>query len=368
MTTVDGSNLDGNGTGNGNRNGGARAELRILSGLHRGAAVFPEQLALMVGSDPGCDIVLLDDGVWAEHLMIETGNDDAADDSNPLAAGRWRVLLPVVGAAVIDAQGRPVASGTWLAPGDLLRVANVWLSVTQADARWVDPPLLPGSSGTPLRQTPDPDAPRFPNAAPGAPRAPRAPAAWASWMVWAVWKPWAIAAGTAVIGGVLLVELIHVMPVVALTSMFASAPVAAEAAPTAAPVQATVPEPHAVVAEVRRLLKERGLPSSIRVNATPGAVQVEAELDESQRPRFESALVALDKRLGGTVEIHAQMRRAPIDLPFTVREVLMGPVSSIILSDGRALRVGETMDGVKLAAVRPGKLLFTGRRTVEVAW
>ena len=39
-----------------------------------------------------------------------------------------------------------------------------------------------------------------------------------------------------------------------------------------------------------------------------------------------------------------------------------------VVTDGREVREGQQVEGFRLAAVRAGKLLFTGRRTVEVAW
>jgi type III secretion protein D len=63
-------------------------ELRIVGGLHKGAALALLNDRVRIGSDPSSDIVLLDDGVLEQHLCLRC------------EAGDWRIephgeLMPV---------------------------------------------------------------------------------------------------------------------------------------------------------------------------------------------------------------------------------------------------------------------------------
>lgn len=331
----------------------SRPELRILSGLHRGAAIYPGKASLSVGSDPGCDIVLLDEGVQGEHLVLEP----LSTPGHPT----WQVFVSDRAARATDAQGSDWTSGATLAEGELIGLGEVWLCITPANAPWMPPPAILGSA---VPKAPDESRP-MPRRRMQLPRLGRKSA----------WLTGTLALLTT---GVLLVFW-GVMPIPSLAGAAAAtggwaspaqaqSPETAEAAEAESPTR--VPTANALsnaTVEARRLFKERGL-VQVSVAVAAGQLRIDAELDESQRVKFENALIVLDKRLGGAIDIQAQMVQPKRDLPFTVQQVLMGPASRVVLSDGRILRVGESADGVKLTAVRPGKLQFMARRAVEVPW
>ncbi len=103
-------------------NDSARLELRIHTGLHAGArALLPEQDECTVGSDPACDFVLADDGVAAAHLRLRR------DES-----GAWQAEN--VGENV----GNSGSDQAAVAPGRLLCLGPVVVSLAEADSAWPD--------------------------------------------------------------------------------------------------------------------------------------------------------------------------------------------------------------------------------------
>ncbi|ALM86413.1 type III secretion system inner membrane ring subunit SctD [Bordetella sp. N] len=103
-------------------------ELRILTGLHQGARA-PVADAISVGSDADCDIVLSDPGMPARAGRIRLTRLSWRFDPAPTDA---------VAAAAI-----PSAAGT--APGAVLRVGPVWVSVARMTDPWPDPAAVEAS-------------------------------------------------------------------------------------------------------------------------------------------------------------------------------------------------------------------------------
>ncbi|MFC4275291.1 type III secretion system inner membrane ring subunit SctD [Achromobacter aloeverae] len=98
-------------------------ELRILTGLHRGARA-PVMDAAWIGSDADCDIVLSDPGLPTRAGRIR------------IAARSWRIdTEPAYGSAASP----PTSS---VALGAALRVGPVWISVAPLAAPWPDPAAL----------------------------------------------------------------------------------------------------------------------------------------------------------------------------------------------------------------------------------
>lgn len=85
-------------------------ELRVLSGLHQGAALTLSNDTVTVGSDTNCTVVLLDEGVSPLHATL-----------------CW-----------IDGVGWAQAEAPGLAITNPLRVGPVWLSIVAPHTPWVD--------------------------------------------------------------------------------------------------------------------------------------------------------------------------------------------------------------------------------------
>lgn len=103
-------------------------ELRVLSGLHDGACCDVSQGAV-IGTDPGCEIVLADKGIGARAAQV------CIDESG------WHL------AAEADAVPAPPACGF----NQPLRLGSLWITVARPDDPWVAAPAqTDADSGVPM--------------------------------------------------------------------------------------------------------------------------------------------------------------------------------------------------------------------------
>ncbi|WP_426162334.1 FHA domain-containing protein [Pseudoduganella sp. R-34] len=293
----------------------AGLELRVLSGLHAGAALPLTEEAVVVGSDTACDVILLDPDVAPQHLSLRWVD------------GQW-LAEPGSGADVADLAGRPLHAGSALAPGLPFRIGQAWLMLSPADAPWETAVLQPS--------------------APPVPEAARPGRRW----------PLALPAVTA------LALLLLVLAWCVLRSPSAQPPSAA-AAPAAAAVPAEADE---IARQTERVLSERDLSKLVGIVYETGHLTLSAELDADESRRFDSALASLRQRFGTRVRIDVALTPLQRALPFDVREIVTGSAPHITLADGTVMYEGTSMAGYRLQAIRPGKLLFDGKRQLELPW
>lgn len=97
--------------------------LRVLAGRHAGAAIELDFGAVLLGSEPHCEVVLRDNGVEGEHLLF--------------SVSEARVSVRVLGASA-GVDGRPVASG-WVLPyrpGMIIELGAATIGLATADYDW----------------------------------------------------------------------------------------------------------------------------------------------------------------------------------------------------------------------------------------
>lgn len=112
----------------------ASLELRVLSGLHAGAALALEDV-LVVGRSAECDVLLLDDGVADRHLQVEHGPEGELSVV-PLAPG------------LLGKDGRMLAGHSPVRVDEAFCVAGVWMMVCIAASPWTPWPPAPGVGST----------------------------------------------------------------------------------------------------------------------------------------------------------------------------------------------------------------------------
>ncbi|PUE49826.1 hypothetical protein B9Z45_15520 [Limnohabitans sp. 2KL-17] len=98
----------------------ALRELRVLSGLHKGAALTLSFETVTIGSDPNCTVVLLDAGVKPLHASLQ-----------------W-----------LDGKGWAQADSPEFALTSPWRVGPVWLSVVAPESPWTNLDLLHSESAS----------------------------------------------------------------------------------------------------------------------------------------------------------------------------------------------------------------------------
>lgn len=316
-----------------------RHELRVVRGLHQGAALPLLDDRVTVGCDENGDVVLLDDGVLPLHLALIRTQD-----------GGW----------VNESTAAPVPFGAWITMGSaaivVCEVNAAWQSADRVDDHGAD--LFNGSPS----QTREPSTGLQHMRVSLQGRALR-------WVV--------VALGGATF---LLVTFVYAYSYAGLDGATESGPRTAKSqknwqnASQKQPGQATLENDRALStpeqAEQRalRMLRDRGLDERVAVRVADNTLYFEGSLSASEIKQVNSIAQELRQARLGDLKVELQLQSLQQSLPFEITEVLYGPVSSITLSDGARLKVGDIHLGMRLSEIRPGRMVFIGSRNIEVAW
>lgn len=363
-------------------NAQTRYELRVLSGLHRGASLPVDDQPQSIGGADDADVVLVDPGMAPRHAMLR------------LAAGGWSLLA--VDGAVRGALHDAPDDQHDLAPGQPARVGHVWVTVVPHGAPWQDPPPEPPVGSAPSAQEPEPlheasgpddqsglaplgegddglspddatdalaqidgavtaDGARDNAAqqlAPGAPEKRRG-------------ARMTVPAG---LGLALLAVATY-----AYSSRTTAPPAQALAldAPTPLTVKAAAPpivSPDALRQALRQRLTEVDLLRRVDLQLDERAWTLRAALDDEEAARLRRILEAFvaAHRIDFPVNVH--VGGADSMLPFRITQVISGSNASIVTGDGQRLYPGDDYLGVKLLAIDGDRLRFAGARPIEVKW
>jgi len=295
-------------------------ELRILSGLHAGAALPIGQEPVQLGSAEDCDVILLDPDILPHHLLLRR-------------EGTAWLAEPAAGAPLHDRRGAAVPGGAPLQPAHPLRAGRVWLVLCAASAPW-QADELPDALPTPDKAPPAGDAP-----------APRRRRLW-----------------PLLLAGVPLLLVAFALACLAKPD---------RPAPPAPALPALAPGPadaETVGGEAARILRERGLQRVVEIVYETGHVALAGDLDDDEARRLDSAVAALHRRFGNTLVVDVKTTTLSRRLPFQVREVVTGVAPHITLADGTRVYEGGTVGGYRLRAILPGRLQFDGKRQLELPW
>lgn len=335
-------------------------ELRVLSGLQAGAALPIEDL-LIVGAGDDADLLLLDEGVAANQLRIRRSEDGA-------------VTLEAAGDNVLGPGHRPVEIGgsVVIEPGAAFQAGPVWLAVRLAGDPWeawtppavaptsargemfvdVEPAADPGegaameSIGSDAGWTADPADRR--GVRDGKPR----PSRWLSLSI-------ALAGLLSTIVGVgaLMSQIDHTSPMQGTATRTTALGTIVETAHRMLAGRAVeaAPRPPPPATPTRKGADNGSADKAVNAEGPPSEAESMNGIDDAV-PISHDRLVVRSPN-GDTVV-----------LPFDVREVLFGSRSYVVLTDGRRLSPGDTVQSWRLTDIRPGTLVFEGPRKVLVPW
>lgn len=350
-----------------NRAEQATLQLRILSGLHQGAVMALEAPGLCIGADAESDVMLLDPGIAPLHVRLDR------------AQGLWHCRA-IADAPVRTYDGKsatsvPVHEGLRLYLGEVLigfeQEHTPWSARASSHAhvhvhaQGQDPPWQPGdgpangSSPMPARASKRGNGAVAvrPLVCAGALCLVFAgAAAYSSWRAGST-EPPPPGAGRPT----------------SLTAPQAARPVeAADAASDKPQSGAPASRQAASIAEravlARKFARDFGLSELVEVTVQGEGLVLRAELTQTERARFEQLLVSLQRRLGTGIALQAHVEPARRELPFMVRQILMGAQSYVVLDDGRRMYEGQQLAGYRLESIRAGSVVFQGKRRVEMPW
>lgn len=350
-------------------------ELRILSGMHRGATLPLDQRALNIGADDDADVVLVDPGIAAAHATLEPG------------AQGW--TLSALDGDVRGSEDNRLHDSLDLAPGQFARLGHVWLCVAGTDAPWQSPPPEPAPSAAdePLDESFDESGPAMdsmdglddhepysdsplddPEPAPAPPPPPPPPPARpaAKPVRRAGWRR-----SKMVIMPLTLAAILSACAY-SISSHKTEDKPAAKVPLAPAPAPAPAAAPKISQAELRELfqgrLKEVDLLKRFKLDLKDKDWTMQAFLDDEEAARFDRILKAFVQTHNIKFPVHARVGSAEAMLPFRIREVVTGSNASLVTQDGKRLYVGDELRGLRLVSIDGHQLQFDGERRIKVTW
>ena len=345
-------------------------ELRIVSGLHRGATLPLDDHPHLFGASDADDVVLVDPGIEAGHATL------SRNDSG------W--LLSAGNGVVCGTDSNQPMTLIDLKPGEFARLGKVWMCVAAQDAPWENPP--PDPADTVLFDAADDadevDEADFETAAqddagnvasqPARPARrnrrrmmyiPLALAAVLSAAAYAITsRPDQAAASLDIHSDMRPGSKgrLDVLP--------SGAKQETEARGKKPSTQAERLTPAELRDAFRKRLADADLLKHFDLNLKDDSWTMQAALDDEETRRFERILAAFMSAHDITFPVHAKVGKGELMLPFKIRQVVSGTHASIVTQDGERLYVGDEYLGVRVVAIQGNHLTFAGKRKIEVIW
>lgn len=287
-------------------------ELRVLSGLHEGAALPLFGECWSIGADQDADLELYDPGVAARHARLHG------------MAGRWTVQAQE--GLLQDEAGTVRAQIADLAPGRAFAIGGIRLCVADTQSAWLDEPA---------------DA----VAQPGAPVTAGSKSKW-------------LAPGILV--------LVPILMALAWQPMGTAPALAPQPSPASNKRQlVTTAQVHQ---QLLKMLIERDLGNTVRLQVAADRITLGGEVGQDSLALVSRMLERFEVQFETPVAIINQVQQASTVLPFRIVQIIGGPKAHVVLADGRRLFFGDEVQGLRLTAIDNRRVLFEGRQRHEVNW
>ncbi|MBX8496275.1 FHA domain-containing protein [Pseudomonas cichorii] len=321
-------------------------ELRVLTGLHRGAALPLNGDQWSIGSSSGADLALYDPGIKDSHCMLRL-----VDSTWSLASSEG---------AVTDSEGHKIEGITQLEPGTPFALNGVWLSVLSANTEWPaeEDEEQPEASARDFAQAlndpeleqayapepePEPEELVAEREAPALKRAPRS------------------LLGPLLLAGSLVVFLGALFWLVNQQEPAPPAPIK--------PSRIELKDATEVKKVLTKMLEERELQKRITLAEEEGKIFLHGPFDEDDLLQSTSRmLLHFDRQYKSPLQVLNALPAATAELPFTIIQISNTRLASVLTSDGRRLFLGDEVDGVRFVDINEHKVVFEGERRVEVSW
>ena len=291
---------------------GVLFELRVLSGLHEGAALPLFGECWSIGAHQDADLELYDPGVAARHARLHG------------MAGRWTVQAQE--GLLQDDAGTVRAQITDLAPGRAFAIGGIRLCVADTQSAWLDEPA---------------DA----VAQPGAPVTAGSKSKW-------------LAPGILV--------LVPILMALAWQPMGTAPALAPQPSPASNKRQlVTTAQVHQ---QLLKMLIERDLGNTVRLQVAADRITLGGEVGQDSLALVSRMLERFEVQFETPVAIVNQVQQTSTVLPFRIVQIIGGPKAHVVLADGRRLFFGDEVQGLRLTAIDNRRVLFEGRQRHEVNW
>lgn len=323
-------------------------ELRVLTGLHQGAALplVGEQWA--IGSDAEQDLALHDPGVEQLHCRLQRQGE------------HW--LLNAANGSIGDQEGHRHETAE-LTTNTAFVLGSVWLCVSAAEDAWPSVPVVI----QPPPAEPQAQAEPQPEAQSSAPPLEKVTA-----------RSRVLNRTTGVIVGILLgiagsawslTRSSAPESMAATAAVHPSAQTVQKSKPAAEPAQKRIQLSN--VEDTRRqlntMLSERLL-SGVNVQQTPEGLALSGNLKAESQLVYQRMLQRFKDRYDSPVALIDNVTTSNNGLPFTIVQIMSGPHAHLVTADGHRLYVGDELAGLRLTRIDDNRIQFDGERHYEVNW
>lgn len=308
-------------------------ELRVLTGLHRGAALPLSGQQWWMGAAQDADLALFDPGIKDRHCQLVKTEKG------------WEVTA--LEGPLNDNEGQRREQLTDLQPGTAFALGHIWLSIV--------------SASTPWPEEPDENEREEDDLFVAAPAATAIDAAESSAAPIVVDKRplpiWAKA----------LYLLLILLLVMMLGSWVLQDSLASPSAPPAPgkPLLSSVERTRQVVTS---MLLDRGLEKSVALASDGHSLTLSGSISSEDNQRLERMLSNLYQRFDVQLPIHNRATAVSTRLPFNIVQISSGPHANIVTADGRRIFIGDEIDRLRLVAISADSIEFSGRENIKVKW
>ncbi|WP_300627619.1 FHA domain-containing protein [Pseudomonas sp.] len=299
-------------------------ELRVLDGLHQGAALplFGEQWSL--GANPDADLLLNDPGVLEHHARLR------------LADGCWSVQAEA--GLLKDSGGQALAQIGDLALNTVFLIGCVRLCVSPADQPW---PQAPAPAPAPPLSEPVVQAPL-------------------------ALKLSAISSSQQ---KRLLSLVLAFAVIIAAAGIIFSGERNAQASLMSPVIQKPeLGSPFEVRQQLLKMLSERELSQRITLQVINGQVALSGDVSQDEVELVARMLSRFGEQFDSAVPVISRVRARDGALPFKIVQIVGGPNGHVVLEEGSRLFVGDEVDGLRLVLIDNSKVVFDGVQRYEVRW
>ena len=299
-------------------------ELRVLDGLHQGAALplFGEQWSL--GAHGDADLLLDDPGIAEHHARLL------------LADGRWSVQAEA--GLLKNSDGQMLAQISDLALNTAFVIGSVSLCVSPADQPW-----LQASAPKQDRQVVQPEPQTS--------------------------LPLTLSSISSTQQKGLVSLLLLCAVIIMAVGIIFSGEREAQASLMPAVIQKPgLDSPSEVRQQLIKMLTERELLQRVSLQIVNDQIALNGVVSQEEVELIARMLDRFAEQFDTGVPVISRVRVRDVRLPFRILQIVGGPNGHVVLEEGTRLFVGDEVDGLRLVLIDNSKVVFDGEQRYEVGW
>ncbi|RLM25310.1 EscD/YscD/HrpQ family type III secretion system inner membrane ring protein [Brenneria alni] len=314
-------------------------ELRVLTGLHRGAALPLSGTAWRIGADDSADLVLYDPGIKAQHCLLEK------------QATGW--LLNALDGELCDAEGHNVAQITDLAAGIPFALNHIWLCVVAAETPWETEEEIPSPVAEPENTATASSEKTDTSPAPAT----------------AITPPFATNVAVSLpLWAKICYLLLSLLLMMMVGSWLLQVSVAMPPAPPPQDTRRMISTVVQLERTLRIMLQDRELTDAVKLASTHTRVTMTGQLAPEEQKKLERMLTQFHQRYNTALSVDNRTQLKTSQLPFQIVQVTSGPKANVVTSDGRRLFIGDEVEQLRLVSIDEHQIVFRGQQQIKVNW